>query len=531
MGNPRGFLDYKREDLETIAPQKRIENYKEFYKPLTKSAQEIQGGRCMNCGVAFCQTGIIAQGQKIEQNPIQTAFQTTHNARNAQESHSVNHSAIGCTEEKAERISGGEVGCPLQNLIPEWNDLIYRGLWSEAYDRLSLTNPFPDFTGKICPAPCEDSCVCAINTHSVTIKNNELAIIENAFSAGLVKPYTPKKRSGKKVAIIGSGPAGLACAWELNAQGHNVVVYERSDRAGGLLMYGIPDMKLEKSFVERRIEILRQSEIEFKLNQNIDTPQKAQELEQKYDAVVLATGASKPIDLQIEGRELEGVMFALDFLTLNTKSLLDSHKGAELAKDKNVLIIGSGDTSVDCVAVALRQRAKSITRFERSPKRPDSRPSSNPWPLKKQTFSTDYGLKEAIAHFGNDPRQYQKLTKKFVGKNGKVSGVVACDLHWSTESGKPVSSEVKDSQKEYKADLVLLAMGFSGAEDNLAKNFGIALDKYTNIQTHAYATSNPKIYACGDARSGQSLVVWAIKDGILCARALHKKLLKGLDSK
>ncbi|WP_307983736.1 glutamate synthase subunit beta [uncultured Helicobacter sp.] len=509
MGNPRGFLDFERVEGSALEPEQRLKNYKEFYSLPSKEEQERQGGRCMNCGVAFCHTGIIAR--KSTPVSLKSAL-----------------GVISCAEEKPSPISGGDVGCPLHNLIPEWNDLIYRGLWSEAYDRLSLTNPFPDFTGKVCPAPCEDSCVCAINGESVTIKNNELAIVENAFKSGLVKPFIPKKRSGKKIAIIGSGPAGLACAWELNARGHKVVVYERSDRAGGLLMYGIPDMKLDKSLVQRRLDILARSEIEFKTSYAVDSKKKAEEILKSYDVLVLATGASKPIDLQIEGRQSEDVMFALDFLTASTKSLLDSGKGAQIAKGKDVLIIGSGDTSVDCVAVALRQGAKSITRFERSPKRPQSRPLSNPWPLKKQTFSTDYGLKEAIAHFGKDVREYQKLTKAFVSKNGKVCGALACELEWRVVSegaeSRRISSEVSGSQKEYKADLVLLAMGFSGAEDALAGSFGIELDGRTNIKTHNYRASRAKVYACGDARMGQSLVVWAIKDAIECAKAIDKDL-------
>lgn len=507
MGNPRGFLDYERKEGNALAPKERLKHYKEFYFLPSKQEQEIQGGRCMDCGVAFCHTGIIAKAQ--------------------QSMDSMDMGVIACAEDNAKPISGGDVGCPLRNLIPEWNDLIYHGLWSEAYDRLSLTNPFPDFTGKVCPAPCEDSCVCAINGKSVTIKNNELAIIENAFANGLVKPLVPKKRSGKRVAIIGSGPAGLACAWELNAKGHSVIVYERSDRAGGLLMYGIPDMKLDKSFVTRRLEIMRQSGIEFKTNHNINSQKIAKDILKEFDAVVLATGASKPIDLCIEGRESKGVMFAMDFLTLNTKSLLDSQKGGDLAKNRDVLIIGSGDTSVDCVAVALRQGAKSITRFERSPKKAETRLDSNPWPLKKDTFSTDYGLKEAIEHFGKDIREYQTLTKRFVAKNGQVCGVEAVELEWSL-GDKRVSREKPDSLKHYKADLVLLAMGFSGAEDGLSKTFGVELDSKTNIKTNNYLTSHKKIYACGDAKMGQSLVVWAIKDGCECAKIVDKNLTEKL---
>ncbi|TLD81672.1 glutamate synthase subunit beta [Helicobacter sp. MIT 05-5293] len=505
MGKPRGFLEDARTEAKALAPKERVKNYQEFYVPLSKKDQQIQAGRCMNCGVAFCHTGIIAPSQKITQP----------------------YGVIGCTQTSNQRIVGGEVGCPLHNLIPEWNDLIYKGHWEQAYDRLNLTNPFPEFTGRVCPAPCEDSCVCAINGESVTIKANELAIIENAYKNKLVTPYKPMNRSNKKIAIIGSGPAGLACAWELNQYGYQVVVFERSDRIGGLLMYGIPDMKLDKSVIERRVKMMCESGIVFKTNHPIDSQKKVDSLLSEYDALVLATGASKPIDLCLEGRNLEGIMFAVDYLTHSTKSLLDSKQGDYLAKGKDVLIIGSGDTSVDCVAVATRQGAKSITRFERSPKRPLSRPKSNPWPLKKQTFSTDYGLKEAIEVYGKDPREYQKLTQKFVGKNGKVSGVIASDLCWSEDSqGRRISQAVKDSQKEYKADLVLLAMGFGGSEEQIQTHFNVAFDAKNNICTHNYETTHHRIYACGDAKMGQSLVVWAIQDGIKCAQAIQQMLGK-----
>lgn len=553
MGNPRGFIDFSKQKPQAQSPKERIKHYGEFYTPLPIEEQQRQAGRCMDCGVAFCHTGINAPAQKPYSEVARQNLPT-------------------CTSQSW-RVSGGEIGCPLHNLIPEWNDLVYRSHWEQAYHRLSLTNPFPEFTGRVCPAPCEDSCVCAINGESVAIKNTELNIIENAFENGLVKPFSPKVKSGKKVAIIGSGPAGLACANSLNELGHSVVVYERSDKIGGLLMYGIPDMKLDKSIVQRRVEIMQKSGIEFRVNEDINTKAKADKILAQYDAVVLATGASKPIDLQIEGRDSKGVMFAMDFLRDNTKKLLQSatsakkecaKKGGDIAKDKRVLIIGSGDTSVDCVAVALRQGASSITRFERSPKREQNRAKSNPWPLKKQTFYTDYGLEEAIEHFGKDVREYQKLTKKFIAKNGQVSGVVAVDLEWKQEGEKRVRSEVSGSEKEYKADLVLLAMGFSGGEEVLKSAFGVEFDNRGNVATkcgdsagfsspskslatslekeaidfsvsdiasgiakssaNLFHTSRDKVYACGDSRIGQSLVVWAIADGICCAKAVHSAL-------
>lgn len=551
MGNPRGFIDFSKQKPQAQSPKERIKHYKEFYTPLPLEEQQRQAGRCMDCGVAFCHTGINAPAQKPYSEVARQNLPT-------------------CTSQSW-RVSGGEIGCPLHNLIPEWNDLVYRTHWEQAYHRLSLTNPFPEFTGRVCPAPCEDSCVCAINGESVAIKNTELNIIENAFENGLVKPFSPKYKSGKKVAIIGSGPAGLACANSLNELGHSVVVYERSDKIGGLLMYGIPDMKLDKSIVQRRVEIMQKSGIEFRVNEDINSKAKADKILAQYDAVVLATGASKPIDLQIEGRDSEGVMFAMDFLRDNTKKLLQSatsakkdriQKGGDIAKDKRVLIIGSGDTSVDCVAVALRQGASSITRFERSPKREQNRAKSNPWPLKKQTFYTDYGLEEAIEHFGKDVREYQKLTKKFIAKNGQVSGVIAVDLEWKQEGEKRVRYEVGGSEREYKADLVLLAMGFSGSEEVLKSAFGVEFDSRGNVaakcgdsagfsssskslatsleketpdfsasdfaksSTSPFHTTRDKVYACGDSRIGQSLVVWAIADGLRCAKAVHSALSK-----
>lgn len=475
MGNARGFLDFKKVSNKKAPPLERVKNFKEFIKPLDKKEREIQGGRCMDCGVAFCHTGKISEGK--------------------------------------------DIGCPLNNLIPEWNDLLYRSLWEEAFKRLDLTNPFPEFTGRVCPAPCEDSCVCAINGESVSIKDNELAIIENAFKEGLVTPQKPQKYSGKKIAIIGSGPAGLACAYSLNLLGYKVSVFERSDKAGGLLMYGIPDMKLEKNIVQRRIDLLEKSGVEFKLNQNIDSKEKANKLLKEFDALILCTGASEPNALNIKGKDLKGVEFAMDFLSENTKTLLKSKKAATTAKDKNVLVIGSGDTSVDCIAVALRQGAKSITRFERSPKKSPVRETNNPWPLKADVFSTDYGLEEAKAVYGKDVREYQKLTKEFVGKE-KIEGVLACDL--KREKGKNV--EVKGSEKLYKADLVLLAMGFSGSEKAISANFGVKFDEKNNVATKNFKTTHEKIFSCGDARMGQSLVVWAIKDGLLCALSVHKEL-------
>ncbi|RAX51570.1 glutamate synthase [Helicobacter sp. 16-1353] len=478
MGKITGFLDFKREDLGQRNYKERIKDYKTFYKPLNKDKREIQASRCMNCGVPFCQVAI--------------------------------------------NIKGHSVGCPLGNLIPEWNDLLSKGFWAEAYERLSKTSPFSEFTGSVCPAPCENSCVCGANGLPITIRDNELSLISWAFESGYLKPKTNIKRNGKNIAVIGSGPAGLAVANRLNHLGYEVSIFERSDRIGGLLMYGIPDMKLDKALIERRVTLMEKEGVRFYPNTNIATKQKADELLKSFNAVILATGASKPLDLEIPGRNLNGIMFAVDFLTQNTKSLLDTKKPLEVAKNKDVLVIGSGDTSVDCIAVALRQGAKSITRFERSAKKPLEREGDNLWPEYPNILTTDYGIKEAIECLGYDPRMYQKLTKNFVGDsaNKNVKGLEAVDLKWEVQNGKKVRSEVPNSLKFYKADLVLLAMGFAGSEENTADIFKVKLDNKNNIATNNYQTSNPKIFACGDARMGQSLVVWAIKEALNCANAL-----------
>lgn len=482
MGNPRGFLDFKRANVEKIAPLKRIKNYKEFIIQMPEKTQREQASRCMNCGVPFCQAATSEEHR--------------------------------------------DIGCPLKNLIPEFNDAIYKNDWRSAYERLSLTNPFPEFTGRVCPAPCEDSCVCAINSGAVSIKANEYSIIENAFKMGFVSAQKPAKRLNLKVAIIGSGPAGLACAHELNLMGFRAEVFERSDRVGGLLMYGIPDMKLEKSVIARRQALLENAGVKFHTSANINTKAKADKLLKDFDAVVLCVGASEPIDLDIEGRGLKNIMFAVDFLTASTKSLLETGKGASLARGKDVLIIGSGDTSVDCVAVATRQGAKSITRFERSPKRPLVRAVNNPWPLKADIFTTDYGLEEAIAVYGKDPREYQKMTKKFIGKEGAVTGVIAADLKREFINARAINVEVENSLKTYKTDLVLLAMGFKGAQSEVKECFGVKFDARNNIAAQHFQTTNKKIFTCGDARMGQSLVVSAIEDGKQCARAVSAFLLK-----
>lgn len=489
MGKITGFLDFEREDANERDCAERLGDYAPFYENLSRESREIQASRCMNCGVPFCQVAV-----NLGANP--------------------NDGKSGDNK--------SAVGCPLGNLIPEWNDLLSKGFWREAYERLAKTSPFSEFTGRVCPAPCEFSCVCGANGAPVTIKNNELSIIENAWESGLITPNTAIKRNGKSVAIIGSGPAGLAAADKLNRLGYQVSVYERSDRLGGLLMYGIPDMKLEKAIVSRRVGLLEKEGVQFFANQNINTKQKADKILKSYHALILATGATKPLDLEIQGRNLGGIMFAMDFLTQSTKALLDSKKPLSTAKGKDVLVIGSGDTSVDCIAVALRQGAKSIMRFERSPKKPLSR--TNRWPEPSNALQTDYGIKEAIAKLGYDPRNYEMLTKSFVGKDSRVIGVEAAKLEWRREGENLVRREIPGSTKFYKADLVILAMGFSGSEEAVGESFGVNLDQNGNIAASGYQTNNPRIFACGDARRGQSLVVWALKDALECAAAVDKAL-------
>lgn len=487
MGKITGFLDYKRENLKERDLKERLNDYLPFYIELSKEGREVQASRCMNCGVPFCQAAI--------------------------------------------NIKGNDIGCPLGNLIPEWNDLLSKGLWKEAYGRLIKTSPFSEFTGSVCPAPCEYSCVCGANNEPITIKNNELSIIETAFEKGYIKPITNIKRNGKSIAVIGSGPAGLSVANKLNHLGYEVTIFERSDRIGGLLMYGIPDMKLSKDLIFRRIDLMGKEGVRFCVNNNIDTNQKADEILKVFSCVILATGASKPIDLDIKGRNLNGIMFAVDYLTQSTKSILDNKKPLWNAKDKDVLVIGSGDTSVDCIAVALRQGAKSITRFERSSKKPINRTEDNLWPEYPNVLFTDYGIKEAIAKYGYDPRHYETLTKQFIGKDSKVIGVDAVKLKWEIQNGKKISHEIQDSYKFYKADLVLLAMGFSGSENNIKDIFKIKFNDRFNIQTNNYQTNNPKIFACGDSRRGQSLVVWAIKEALECANQVDFYLKKVSNAK
>ncbi len=488
MGKPTGFLEYKRVSNPTRRVEERLKDWNEVYILRNKETCETQGARCMDCGVPFCHRG--------------------------------------------EMLPSGATGCPVYNLIPEWNDLIYKGNWREALDRLHLTNNFPEFTGRVCPAPCEAGCVLGINEPSVTIHDNERTIIDNGFEQGWVVPEPPECRTGKKVAVVGSGPAGLACAAQLNSAGHSVTVYERDDRIGGLLMYGIPSMKLEKSVVQRRVDLLAAEGVEFITNTEIGKDISSKQLRKDFDAIVLANGATKPRDLKVEGRELDGVHFAMEYLSKNTKSLLDSNLSDGnyiTAKDKHVIVIGGGDTGTDCVGTALRHGCKKVTQLEIMPKPPKKRDAmGNPWPEWPGNLKVDYGQYEAIHVQGKDPREYSVMTTKFEGENGKLTAIHTVEVKWvETENGGKIPQAIEGTEKSIKADLVLLAMGFLGPEDNIAEELDIYRDRRSNYKAEygEFKTSIKKVFVAGDARRGQSLVVWAINEGRAAAREVDNYLM------
>jgi len=488
MGKATGFLEYKRITGTKLKPSIRIKNYKEFTTPLSKEDQQIQASRCMDCGVPFCQYGGM--------------------------------------------MANAASGCPVNNLIPEWNDLIYKGMWKTAVDRLLKTNNFPEFTGRVCPAPCEGACTDGLHGEPVTIKENELSIIENAFAEGYIKPNPPKERTGKRVAVIGAGPAGLACGDMLNRKGHDVTIIERADRPGGLLMYGIPNMKLDKQIVARRVEFLEAEGVKFSLNHDITKTEDIDKFMSEYDAVVLACGATKPRDLIVEGRDLKGIHFAVDFLKATTKSLLDSELADNnyiSAKDLNVVVIGGGDTGTDCIATSLRHGAKSLVQLEIMGKAPEKRAENNPWPQYPKVLKTDYGQDEFIDAYGKDPREYCTSVKKFIGdENGNVKEAVIVKVEWvKNENGAVIPKEISGSEQVIKADLVLLAMGFVGAEESLIEKFNVEKDNRGNVKAEYmdFATSVPKVYSCGDVRRGQSLVVWAIKEGRECAEKVDLDIM------
>lgn len=488
MGKITGFLEYERIEPGHRSPNERINDWEEIRLKRDPEVIKNQAARCMNCGIPFCHGGVL--------------------------------------------LNGMAAGCPVHNLIPEWNDLVYKGQWKEAYQRLIRTNPFPEFTGRVCPAPCEGSCTEGYHLESVTIKSIEYEIIEKAFEEGWVEVKKVKPTS-KKIAIVGSGPTGLSAAYYLNLVGHDVTVYERTDRAGGLLMYGIPNMKLDKGIIGRRLELMKASGIKFVLNTEVGKDISAQELVNKYDAVLLCTGATKPRGLEVEGKNLKGVYYAVDFLTANTKSLLDSkHEDGNYLSvlDKDVIIIGGGDTGTDCVGTSIRHGCKSVYQFEILPEPPENRiEKTNPWPEWPKKLKIDYGQEEAINQAGKDPRNYLISTKKIVGnEKGEVKEVHTVEITWGKDGqGRFVPLEVPGSEKVWKADIVLLAMGFLGPEDTVPNELKLDRDNRSNVKAEygEFQTNIDKVFAAGDMRRGQSLVVWAIQEGKLAAREVDKYLM------
>jgi len=490
MGKPTGFLEFTRELPTDRSPLARVADWREFHDHMAEPKLREQGGRCMDCGVPFCHTGQL--------------------------------------------ISGMASGCPINNLIPEWNDLVYRGLWQEALDRLHKTNNFPEFTGRVCPAPCEGSCVLGISSPPVTIKNIECSIIDHGWENGWVKPEPPANRTGKKVAVVGSGPAGLSAAAQLNKAGHRVLVFERADRPGGLLMYGIPNMKLEKNeVVLRRIKLLEDEGVKFVCNCEVGKDVTAKQLMDDFDAVVLCTGATKPRDLPIEGRALKGVHFAMEFLHSNTKALLDGKPAPINAAGKDVVVIGGGDTGTDCVGTSMRHGCKSLVQVEILPKPPLERAKDNPWPEWPKTYKLDYGQEEAKAKFGEDPRIYLTTATKFEddGK-GNVKAVHLVNIEWTkNDKGQFVPKNIPGTERVVPAQVVLLAMGFLGPEQPLLEALGVERDPRSNVKADhgKFQTSLPNVFAAGDCRRGQSLVVWAFNEGRGAARECDRYLMGKTD--
>ena len=456
MGKTTGFLEYVRQERPCVPPEERLGGFGEFHRDLSPSARREQGGRCMNCGVPFCQS---------------------------------------------------DYGCPLHNLVPEWNDEVWAGNIPHALSRLLKTNNFPEFTGRVCPALCEAACVCSLNGEAVTVRDNELSVVEQAWAEGLMAPAPPAVRTGKRVAVVGSGPAGLAAADQLNRRGHSVTVYERDDRPGGLLMYGIPNMKLDKGVVLRRIEKMRAEGVEFVCGTEVGKDVTAEQLRSEYDAVILCCGARKARSLGLDTDGVTGVLPALDYLTAATRALLDGTESPSNAGGLHVVIVGNGDTATDCVATALRQGAASVTQLVRRP-RPDSSPRV--WPYRAAGEKTDYGQEEAAARFGSDPRLYSTTVKELLcDENGALRAVVITD---------------GSQEREIPAQLLLTATGFSGAEPETAAAFGLAIDGHGLVGDGGYRTSDPGVFVCGDMRRGASLVVWAIAEGRACARVADLSL-------
>ncbi|MGN0621104.1 MAG: glutamate synthase subunit beta [Porcipelethomonas sp.] len=491
MGKATGFLEYSRVENAGQEPLERIKTYREFHTPLDMEERKKQAARCMDCGVPFCQSG----------KPL---------------------------------IGGMVSGCPLNNLCPEWNDLIYTGNMEGAAKRLLLTNSFPEFTSRVCPALCEKACTCGLHGDPVTVKENEYAVIEYAFANGLMKPQIPKVRTDKKVAVVGSGPAGLAAAQRLNRRGHNVTVFEREDKAGGLLMYGIPNMKLEKTVVERRVKLMEEEGVVFRTNVNVGKDITAEELKKEYDAIILCCGSSNPRNIQAPGREANGIYYALDFLRATTKSLTNSNLSDGYyisAKYKNVIVIGGGDTGNDCVGTSIRHGCKSVIQLEMMPKLPDTRADNNPWPEWPRVCKTDYGQEEAIAVFGRDPRIYQTTVKRFINDStGHIRSVETIKLQAVKDesTGRMRMEEIPGSEHIRPADLVLIAAGFLGSESYVTETFGVKVDGRTNVATESpdkYKTNVDKVFTAGDMHRGQSLVVWAIREGREAAKEVDEYLM------
>ena len=487
MGKPTGFLDYERKNNKAVEPLERIKNFNEFHTPMSEKDRKVQASRCMNCGVPFCQSGMM--------------------------------------------INGMASGCPLNNLVPEWNDMLYHGCKDKALELLRETNNFPEFTSRVCPALCEAACTCGLNDSPVTCKANENAIIEYGYENGLMAAKPPKVRTGKKIAIVGSGPAGLAAADQLNRRGHDVTVYERNDHIGGLLMYGIPNMKLEKLVIDRKQKVMEEEGVKFVVNADVGKTVKADDLLKDYDSVILACGASNPRDIKAAGREADGIYFAVDFLTRSTKHVLTGSKEGWIdTKGKNVVVIGGGDTGNDCVGTAVRQGAKSVTQIEMMPKLPDQRAANNPWPEWPRVCKTDYGQEEAIAVYGHDPRIYQATVKEFIAdKSGKLKKVklVKLEPKKDEKTGRMNMAEIAGSEFEIPADYVLIAAGFLGTQDYVAKAFGVKLNERTNVETakDSYKTSVDKVFTAGDMHRGQSLFVWGIREGRNVAKEVDEFLM------
>lgn len=483
MGKPTGFLEFARQENRWKEPLERIQNFEEFKLPLPAAQRTAQAARCMNCGVPFCQCG--------------------------------------------ENFGGMFSGCPLHNMIPEWNDEIYNGNWRQALNRLLKTSNFPEFTGRVCPALCEAACTCGMNGPSVTVHDNELAIVEEGWKQGWITPRAIPVRSGKQVAVIGSGPSGLAVADQLNHRGHSVTVFEREDAPGGLLMYGIPNMKLDKKVVARRIRLMEEEGVTFRTQCDVGRDADAQEILNQFDAVVLCCGSKTPRDLSVPGRDAEGIHFAVDYLTAATKKVVGKTADfAITAKDKDVIIVGGGDTGNDCVGTAIRQGCRSVIQLEMMGCPPEERQSNNPWPQWPRVKKTDYGQQEAIAVFGSDPRIYKTTIQEIKADDqGNVTSVVTVGLESKQVDGRFVMAPVEGTQEERPCSLLLIAAGFVGCQSYVAEAFGLPRDKRGSIVTSDYRTENPKIFAAGDCRRGQSLVVWAITEGRACAKEVDEALM------